>query len=148
MKCIVFLLSIFLSCTCIGQSEKEKLYIKVICGAGTQNSEEIESFKLISSAKDSAEIRNKLIVGSDIEQVLSAILLLHYSSNGIFKLSHNELTKIKILSKSRRKFILCFTCTYHEEGTLKKLFKQKLAAFEIIKQYLLGNITAANIGLL
>ena len=147
MKLLLFIIGFILSHISFGQKEKEQLYFRVFCGGGAQTSKEIKSFKLISSLKDSVEIKTKLLEGSDLEQILSAIILTYYYSNGTLKLSHPLREKINNLSKSRRKFILCYTCTYHEEGTLKKLFKKKTAAFIIIKGYLLGEFPLSAVGL-
>jgi len=67
LKFLTLILGVHLSFALQGQSVKEKLYFRVICGAGGQSSKEIDSFKSISSLKDSAEIKKKLFTGSDIE---------------------------------------------------------------------------------
>jgi hypothetical protein len=141
MKFRVLILAILLTHSVYSQnSSKEPLYIQITCGSGAQTTKEINRFKEEAQLKDSSIIKKKLIEGLEFDQVLSAIILWHYYLNRQVTLSPIEYKKITEISKSKRKFELCFTCTFHEKGTLKDLFNEKKAmcSYTIIKEYLLN----------
>jgi len=126
-----------------GYAQKQKddqIFFQVFCGYDTETSQEIQTLQAVSGLKDSVTVRKLLLEGSDYEQVLSAILLSHYSFNGLLKLSPGEVDKIDAIAHSKRKFILCYTCTFYSEGTLKQLFNERRYSdsYEIIKNYLLN----------
>jgi len=75
-----------------------------------------------------------------MEQVLSAMLLKHYSSTGVVEVSKQEQEKIDQLAKSKRRFFFCFTCTSSEDGTLKQLFAgKKHMTYELVKGTMLNS---------
>ena len=133
----VLLLSVF----SWGQDkEAEAIRFAVTCAAGAQTSPEIETFKQLHEQKDYKTIREKLFVGTSMEQVLSVMLLKHYSSNGVIEVSKPEQEKIKQLAKSKRHFFFCFTCTSSQEGTLKQLFAgKKHMTYELVKGTMLNS---------
>jgi hypothetical protein len=118
---------------------KEPLFLSISCGFAAQTDQEIVNFRHHASLKDSVIIKKYLHDGSDLEQVLSAILLRYYYSKGQLQLSTYELRIISAISKSKRKYELCYTCTFQEKGTIKDLFKKKneTASYSIIEGYLL-----------
>ena len=111
----------------------------VTCAAGAQTSPEIEAFKQLHEKKDYKAIRENLFSGSSMEQVLSAMLLKHYSSTGVVEVSKHEQEKIDQLARSKRRFFFCFGCTSSEEGTLKQLFAgKKHMTYELVKGTMLN----------
>ncbi|WP_462253216.1 hypothetical protein [Ferruginibacter sp.] len=126
-------------------NNNDLIYFQVICGAGAETAQEIQTLKNLVNLKDSISIRKKLFEGSSLEQVLSAIVLKHYYTDGFLKPSPEEHKKIRQVSNSKKKFMLCFTCTYHQEGKVKHLFHKKkyLLSYGIIKFYLFNFIPLA-----
>jgi len=120
--------------------EAEAMRFAVTCSAGAWTSTEIETFKLLHEQKDYKTIRNKLFAGGEMEQVLSAMLLKHYSSTGVVEVSKQEQEKIGQLAKSKRRFFFWFGCTSSEDGTLKQLFAgKKHMISELIKGTMLNS---------
>ena len=127
MKLSLIFIYLFTSLYCFSQkSNNQIIQIDISCGVAAQTSKEIHDFRRLNNSKDFPEIRKKLVEGSYVEQVLSSILLDHYQAAKIVDLTTTEVKAINRIEKSRRKFSLCFTCTFQREGTLKQLFKQKL----------------------
>ncbi|HZH35637.1 MAG TPA: hypothetical protein VEX65_00070 [Flavisolibacter sp.] len=121
-------------------SKAEAIRFAVTCAAGAQTSPEIDAFKQLHEKKDYETIREKLFAGSEMEQVLSAMLLKHYSSTVVVDVSKQEQEKIDQLAKSKRRFFFCFTCTSSEEGTLKQLFAgKKHMTYELVKGTMLNS---------
>ncbi|MBB1287081.1 hypothetical protein HRH25_22060 [Flavisolibacter sp. BT320] len=120
--------------------EANAIRFAVTCAAGAQTSPEIETFKQLHEQKDYKTIREKLFAGSPMEQVLSAMLLKHYSSTGVIEASKQEKEIINQIAKSKRRFFFCFTCTSSEEGTLKQLFAgRKHMTYELVKGTILNS---------
>lgn len=117
--------------------EKGTIRFAVTCSAGAYTSPEIEDFKLLNEQKDYKTIRSKLFAENWKEQVLSAILLKHYSSTGRIELSKQELEKVHQIAKSGKRFFFCFTCSFSEEGTLKQLFAGK---YQVVYDILQGTM--------
>lgn len=135
MKSLLTTIYLFVSISSFSQiNNSEIIQFDVLCGAGAKTSKEIEDFKILNSLKNFDVIRKKLVEGSYMEQVLSTILLNYYQTNKIVDLTKTELRAITQIEKSRRKYSLCFTCTFQKEGTLKQLFKQGLEG--LIKEYI------------
>jgi hypothetical protein len=141
MKVFLSLCVLLFSAFSWGQNKDvEAIHFAVTCSAGAQTSPEIETFKQLHEQKDYKKIREKLFVGNPLEQVLSAMLLKHYSSNDLVEVSKPEQEKIEQLAKSKRRFTFCFTCTSSEEGTLKQLFADKRRiTYELVKGTMLNS---------
>jgi hypothetical protein len=118
------------------------IYIDVSCAAGAQTSLEIKKFKLFNDVKDYRSIRERLFSDNPLDQVLSVILLSHYSKRGEILLTYIEKRKIKKISKSKYRFHLCFTCLTSEDGTLKQLFSgRRKFTYELVKGTMLSTFT-------
>jgi hypothetical protein len=127
MKKCLAIIYLLISLSSFSQKHQlEAIQFKITCGSGAFTSKEIEEFKILHTLGDVNTIRGKLIDGNDIEKVLSVIMLRHYAQNKIANITPIELKAIDRMKVSKRKFILCFTCTFHEKGTLKYFFKKKL----------------------
>jgi hypothetical protein len=135
VKFILYILVLVPSILSFGQDKKSNyLNFKVLCAAGAQTSLEIESFKHFNEIKNYISIREKLFSDNLMDQVLSVILLTHYSDIGEIVLTNKERQKIKIISKSKYRFHLCFTCLSSEDGTLRQLFSgRRQFTYELVK---------------
>lgn len=143
MKYIAFILCIFVSV--YGQSQENiasTLSIEITCGFASQTSQDIQAFKSLINLNDTTAIRNKLFEGSKLEQILTAIILRYYKVNGLLRLTEDQQKKIIEVSKLKDRFSLCFTCTFHQEGTVKKLFNDKkyFNSYSIIERFLLERL--------
>ena len=141
----IYLTFIYLLFSLVSFSQKSNTDIvgfDVFCGAGAQTSKEIQVFQKLNDSKNYSAIRKKLFEGTSTEEVLSAILLIEYSSNKLVELTQGELDKINQIAKSERKFSFCFTCTFHEKGTLEQLFAKKrlFPVYELMKRSLLNTL--------
>lgn len=120
------------------RGDQNILDISVSCGFGAYTSKEIQSLQDLNSSKDFKAIKSKLLEGTDIEAVLSVIILKEYYTNKLFELNALELSKIRQLEKSNEKFSFCYTCTYQKRGTLKQLFSNKNDfIYKLLKERLL-----------
>jgi hypothetical protein len=140
MRYTTIILSLLLTVTTLAQkSKKEPIHFQVSCGFAAYTDKEIIEFKKGILLNDSVRIRKKLISGSEMEQVLSAIVLKYYLRKDDIHLSSAELDKIDQISHSKRQFELCHTCTYQDKGTLQDLFNDKrgMPSYKIIEQFLL-----------
>jgi len=139
MKFVAFIFSLFVSSHGQAQDKPgDKLNLEILCGSGAQTSKDIQAFKIIVDLNDTTAISNKLFVGSKLEQVLSAITLRYYQTSGSFLLTEGQEKRIREISKFKDKFSLCFTCTFHQEGSVKRLFYRRnhLSSYSIIETFL------------
>ena len=136
---VYFLVSV---CSFSQKGNADILHFSVVCGFGAQTSEEILAFHKLNNLKEYSMIRKMLLEGTDIEKVLSTIILKEHYLNNRVELTSIELDKINQIAKSNRRFSLCFTCTLQEDGTLKQLFTKKrlLPIYEIIKESLFSSL--------
>src|SRR5439155_7273111 len=139
MKFVVFILCMF--ATVSGQSQnksRDTLYFEILCGFGAQTSKAIQTFKTIVELNDTAVIQNKLFADSKLEQVLAAITLRYYKTTSPLRLTESQEKKIQEISRFKDKFSLCFTCTFHQKGTVKELFNGKnySGSYSIIESFL------------
>jgi hypothetical protein len=138
MKTYLTLVCLFLSLASFSQKRDTGLIeFWVTCGAGAQTSEEIQLFQKLNKLNNYSTIRQKLFNGNEVETVLSAIILKHYLINNLIELTQAELDKIDQIAKSKKKYSLCFTCTFHEAGTLKQLFTKKGHSYDLLTHSLL-----------
>jgi hypothetical protein len=95
--------------------------------------------------RDSIIIKKKLFKGSELEQVLSVIVLKHYQGNKLLELSHPEINQMRNNSRSKKKFTLCYTCLFHQQGTEKQLFGKRkyIGSYKIIRYYLINSLYSA-----
>ena len=139
MKIVAFILCVFVAVQ--GQSQEkivDELNLQIFCGYGAQTSKDIQAFKTFVALNDTINLRNKLFDGSKLEQILSAITLKHYQVNGSLQLTQLEQKKVVEISKLKDKFSLCYTCTFHQEGTVKELFSRRKysSSYAIIESFL------------
>jgi hypothetical protein len=139
MKFLVLIFFVLSNCELLSQDLVDsRLNFQVICGAGAETSIEIQEFKKIIELNDSGAINKKLISGTRIEKVLAALTLKFYQSKGSRQLTENQSETIRQISKFEDKFSLCFTCTFHQHGTIKQLFYRKRFSLSnsILENYL------------
>ena len=146
MKQLLGLIFFFISCTSFSQTNKtEETTIAIACGIVGTSSPEIVTFQKLHRSNDYVTIRKKLINGTELEKLISAVMLQEYHSVKKIILSQSEKNKISELKNSKRRYSLCYTCTANLTGTYAQLFKQEksssrlaLNAYDLIKDQVLN----------
>lgn len=142
MKIIFSILLIVQVTYAHAQKKGVEIDLSIYCGFGAYTSDEIKAFKNLVTGKDTLTIRHKLFNGAAIEQIMSTIVLMHYHKNGPIKLSKREADKMFHVSNWRNTFLICYTCTFQQKGTVKQLFNRKkyLASYSVVEDYLFGKL--------
>src|SRR4026207_947085 len=101
MKVLVIILIILATTKLHSQNKPEsELNFQIFCGHLAQTSKDIRSFKEIIDLKDTAFILKKLLKGSKLEQILSAITLKYYQASIGIELTKVEQKRLNQISRS------------------------------------------------
>jgi hypothetical protein len=122
--CILFSITIATN-LCAQKIKSDTASLELHCGWAAYTCPEIFAYKKLIAAKKYDVIIGKLINGTLTEKVISAMIIDTLTRSHQIILSDGEEKTFRSVTYSNHRLEVCYTCTWHYEGTIKRFFYPK-----------------------